>query len=182
MSEISQVSQNRKKKLWRIIFCVVLLINVVVFCDTFFLGNARNLALFFFHLNPYHWQTWYAINLWLLAFGKFTAMILSWIRIRRNKFSFYTSPYLVWLCVGLGIFVVTFYYSYWFAKPRNYLILHRYFLYQSIYVPYCYSPFTEFISNGKITWKLFTIPIIAFLIITGLLRLNKKTKGTKHDP
>ncbi|MDR1385057.1 MAG: hypothetical protein LBJ67_14585 [Planctomycetaceae bacterium] len=178
---------NDEKKTKQHQLKLVIIGGLIMLYFSFFLSfdcfSRKNLAFFLLYINPHHWQTWYAINFWLLVIGKATTIILSWIRLRWNDNSLSIAGKFVWSCVFAGIVLTTLSYAKWFEPLRYFLMAHRYFLYQYIYVPYFYAPLTELIYNGGFTWKLFCTPMILLLIVTGLLRVNKrmKTKGKNND-
>lgn len=66
------------------------LINAAVFFsgDT---NNPQAMRWLFHYLNPYHWPTWYAVNLWLIFAGIVLVKILQKENARQFIHSFYAS-------------------------------------------------------------------------------------------
>lgn len=174
----SDRADKSERKAFRPIPALIVCAGVLIYFVLLGAGDIpfkRFCSLIVFYADPRYWPGWYAVNLWLAVLWAFGAPIVTkrsadWGR----RFS--------WGCFA-GIFGVTFCRAEWFALPRHFVYLAGKIpmssLYWKVIVPYFYEPLTTFMTDGSVSWRLFIVPILVLLFLTGLLRLNAKLKRAK---
>jgi hypothetical protein len=163
----SAATSNKKSShvFWIIFGLVIALLLWVAFY-----GSSRNISLLLYYFNWRHWPWWYALNLWMIAFGTILVHL-----VRRRKFSFYVN-----LIMLIAVMSVTITYSEW-IHTFAYRTRNRFgILYRTIVVPFFYAPVTDFFTDGTVSGRLFIVPIGALAFIALLLRWNYRIKNVKR--
>ncbi|MGL6193297.1 MAG: hypothetical protein ACRC2T_00575 [Thermoguttaceae bacterium] len=91
------VPQSKAKKSYFNSLTLLVIAGLVLVNFAFFMGDSSNSSmtakLFWHYLNPFHWPTWYAVNLWIIFIGITSVQILKSPKTQSRIKAFYDSNF-----------------------------------------------------------------------------------------
>ena len=145
---------------------VLLVINIAILSGLF-KPNIRQLVWGINGLDPRVWPAWIAYLLW----GTTLWLVVGLFRWSESAIALkqIVRPILILLLIGLIC-----YFNGWHA-PRM-----RWMIYTKYYVPIIVAPWSNYIIDGRMDWKMLIVPTSGLIALTFLVRLLFQLKKIKR--
>ena len=168
MDEKTQADRASAAKGWLDSPVWALLLGGALMCWGLSLFPARVFSYLFYYLDCRYWPKWYSINLWTAAV---TVLIAMFIRRRKVRRVLYT--------VGAAVIAaVTCFFSVWVHALFRWARGAGFFLYDRLIVRYVSGPVSDLFSEGTVSWRLLTLPVLFLLAAGAGVFYCRRKKGT----
>ena len=150
---------------WTLIFGLLLLnIGLLVEGITW---EKRTVGWFIYQINPIYWPLWPVPILWGIVVWMTADLLNDVVWVRQNRIRIKAGIVLTVLC-SMACFCG------WTA------LAFRRRIYYSVYIVYIMGPISQYMVDGKLSWKLAISPLLAILVIAFLLIFAAKQKKKRQ--